>query len=126
METEKNPTIADILNKDKEDNELDISPQVLDKVDLSLPQEYLIEIVAEELVGYLTNYHQYNIGYRTARASGDHQKAEQLYKQMSHSRLAAALIQSEYKGIKELADKIAGYRVETVKKSREAKDKIGG
>lgn len=117
---EKPKTISQLLDEGKEDGEEEIDPAILDKVDLTLPKEYVLETMAEELVSHLSAYATAKTGWRTARAAGEHAKAEQFYKQMSFSRLASALIQSEYPGVKKLADKLALYRKRTVEKQREA------
>ncbi|MEE9158105.1 MAG: hypothetical protein V3U60_06940 [Gammaproteobacteria bacterium] len=117
-EAVQSKTIKELLKLEDFDDLPEISPAVLERADLSLPETYLIESMAEELVAHLMAYHSSKVGVRTARAQGDHSKAEQLGKQMGYSRLAAALIQDEHKGVKGIADQISAYRAQTVKDQR--------
>lgn len=114
-------TISDILKESETDivDSPDISPEALDKADLSLPDEFQLDSMAAELVEHLANYHKANAGRKAARAQGDGQKAEQMFKLMSYSRLAAAYIEQSFPGVKAVADVIARTRAIQVKRARQ-------
>ncbi len=118
-------SIQDLLNADKaEDEELDLDPAILKAADLGLPQEFKIEAMAEELLEHISSYHKAKAANQAARHSGDHVKAEQMYRLMAFSRLAAAIIQAENPGVKAIADDIGFFRAKRVREQRDAlKDK---
>lgn len=113
-ETTKTPGI------ESEEKLLDIDLKVLEAVDLKLPPSYELEILALELLDHLGNYHRALVGVKSARNSGDHGRADQLYKLMAFSRLAVAILQSEHPGIKVIADEIGEVRAQQAKVQREA------
>lgn len=118
---DKPKTIADIL-KTEDLSELgpELDPHILDTVQLDMPPEFQLESMAAELVEHLSAYHRTRAALKAARAQGDGQKAEQLFKAMSYSRLVAAYLQSEFPGIKPLADEIAKAKAIQVKQQRTA------
>ncbi len=77
------------------------------KVDLSLPAEFELDIMAGQLLQHLTSYKQLYHARRAARGSGDHVQAEKLGKQMQYNQLTAAVIQRAYPKAKKLADTLA-------------------
>lgn len=91
------------------------------KVDLELPQEYLLESVSELLLSHLTSYHNARQNWRAARNLEDHKKAEGLFAQMKFNQLSAAIIQNEFPKAKKIADDIAKYRAKETKVDREKK-----
>jgi len=88
------------------------------KVDLKMPSIYRDEIMAELMVAALTNYERDRQAIRSARNSGDNQRAELLFKQMSYNRLLVAIIQAEYPKVKALADEIMEEKAVLVQRNR--------
>lgn len=121
-ESQKSKSIMEMLKEDAEveaDDLLNLDPRILEAADLKLPAEFEMESMAEEHLEHLNNYHKAKIANRAARASGDNQKAEQMFKLMSLSRMAVALIQSQYKGVKAISDRIGTMRAKKLKESRD-------
>lgn len=93
------------------DSDLDIDPvTTLENVDLNLPGDYETDIMAEELLAHLTTYHRVKAALKSARSTGDNKRAEELYKNMSFSRMAAAVIQRDCPSAKAVADEMAACR----------------
>lgn len=117
----KTRTISDILKEGETDTPEtpDISTEALDKADLTLPPEFQLDSMAAEMVEHLANYHKANAGRKAARAQGDGARAEQLFKLMSYSKLAAAYIQQLFPGIKKVANEIALSRAIQAKRARQ-------
>lgn len=114
-------SIKDVLNAGKADpEELTIDAALLEAVDLSLPPEYEAELMATELLGHLSAFHQAKAAWQAGRSSGDHNKAEQMYRLMSYSRLAAAIIQHDFPQAKGIADIIAKAKAAQAVKARAA------
>ena len=76
--------------------EPDIPAAALENVDLGLPKEFLVEIMASKVLGDISTYHQVTVDLKAARHRGDHKAAEEFARAQAHSRNAAALIQFEY------------------------------
>ena len=114
-------TVLELLKReDGEDAALGVTADMLERADLSLPPEFALDSMAAEMVEHLSAYHRPRVALKAARAQGDGQRADQLFKTMAFSRLAAALMQNEYPGIKAVADLIARARVKQVQAQRQA------
>ncbi len=97
-----------------------IDPKILESVDMTLPKEYEAELMASEMLAHLQNYKQAKAAYQAARNLGQHDRAEQLSKQVTFSRLAVALIQSQYPEAKAIADQLALANVKRAETTRKA------
>ena len=117
-ETTTPKTIKEVLDAEKGLDELDLDPKILDSVDLTLPENFQLFNMAAELVEHLANYARAKVTMRSARAQGNGKRAEEMNQLMSLSRIAAAYIQSEYPGVKALADEIAQVRAKQAKDQR--------
>ena len=120
-EKTKVKSISDIL-KEEDTAEVgdELDPKILETANLDMPESFQVESMAAELVEHLSAYHRTKAALKAARAQGDGQKAEQLFKAMSYSRLVAAYLQSEFPGIKSIADEIAQARAIQIKQQRSA------
>lgn len=92
--------------------------EALDNVDLSLPRPFILDIMADELLGYLQGFQAQGIALQAARRDGQHDKAERHRKEWTFTRLAAALIQSRYPGVKAVADEKARLRAQQAAQNR--------
>ena len=103
-------TIADLLSKDEdkvEDEELYSKLADKDgklKVDLSMPEDFLVDIMASQMVENMVSYEQSRQTWRSMRNQGNHAKAKQFFEQMQFNQLTAAIIQAQYPKAKALAD----------------------
>jgi len=100
-----------------EDLDLDVA-KILEMTDLSLPGIYQLDIMGNELLAHLTSYHQTKAALKSARNTGDHKRSEELYKSMSFSRMAVAVIEMDNPGAKAVADEIATFRATTAVSNR--------
>jgi len=91
---------------------------LLQDTDLSLPHEFELEILADELLGVLSTFKRATFGRRSARNIGDHQRATQMGQLERYSRLTAALMISEHKGLKAVADEMAEFRAQRAQRER--------
>jgi hypothetical protein len=98
-------------DEEAEADEQAINPEILRTADFSLIPEFEEEIMAVELLDYLSMRLRLLNAWRAARNSGNHQRAQELYRQMAMARLSAALIQGEHPNVKSLADDLAKTRV---------------
>ena len=97
---------------------LDEKGQII--VDLSLPEEYELDIMAQQLLAHLTSYKQNYQAWRAARNTEDHAQAQKLFNQMRYNQLTAAIIQRSYPKAKVLTDEIALVQIKNVKANRKA------
>jgi len=122
---EKVARFDEAMGKEEEsDEDAKIIAELLDEkgnlmVDLSLPEEYELEIMAQTLLGHITQYAQTKQAYLAAKNSGDHQKRQQLWQQMQYNQLTAAIIQKAYPKAKALVDKLATLQARQAKSNRE-------
>ena len=115
---QKPKSISELLDAEKGEDEVGLDPAILERVDLVLPPEFMLEAMAEELLEHTATYHKAKAANKSARNSGDHAKAEQMFRLMAYSRLAAAIIQAENPGVKAIADQIAEFRAKRIKDTR--------
>ena len=107
-------------DEDSEGDEQPINPKFLENIDLTLPRRYEEEVMAAELLEYLGQTAKAKVAWRAARNSGSQAKAQELYRNLALTRLAAALIQGEFPGARALAEEIAkGNVIVTQKRRRE-------
>lgn len=112
--------IKELLDQERAEGEmLAIDPAILEGADLSLPGDYEVDLMAGELLGHLTNFKTSKAAWQAARNSGDHQKAEQMYRLMSYSRLAAAIIQHDHPAAKAITDELAKLKVTQAVQNRQ-------
>ncbi len=120
-EAKKFKSLQEALSKEEETTEdTELLAELLDaegklKVDTSLPEDYELEIMAEQLLAHLASYHQNKETYRAARNSGDQGRKTQIWNQMQFNQLTAALIQRAYPKAKARADELAMFRLTEAK-----------
>ena len=124
MSDKNKPTIADLLRKDEdtvEDEEL-YSQLVREdgklKVDLSMPEDFLVDISANQMVEHMVSYEQSKQTWRSLRNQGNHAKAKQNFEQMQFNQLTIAIIQAKHPGAKKLADELMEVRAKQAKAQR--------
>lgn len=80
---------------------------LVEKTELyQVPDAYLEEILASEMVQYLRSYHTAVVARRTARHMGDNKRAEEMSKVIAGARNAIALIHHEHPAVRPLAESI--------------------
>ncbi len=90
-EETKTKSIAEMLKEeDVADVGGELDPSILDSADMTMPDSYLLESLAAELMEHLSVYHRLKAAIPAARAQGDGPKAEQLNKSKTYSWLVAA------------------------------------
>ena len=119
---EKELSVTALLDE-MEGEAQDIIPEadaktLLDKADLSLPHEFELEILADELLGTLSTYKRATFGRRAARNLGDNQRAQQMSQLERYARLTSALMLSETPGLKAVANEVASFRVLKAQRER--------
>ena len=115
----KEPTLAELLEAEKEAEAVPVS--VLRAANLELPMQFMVESMAEELLGFLSLYHRRRLAWKAARDSGsDRQRVDGLYHEFAYARLAAAVIQNDYPEAKAIANEIAAVRTQQAKEARKA------
>ena len=92
--------------------------RLLENTDLSLSQEFELEILADELLGVLGTYKRASYGRKSARNLGDTQRAQQMAQLERYSRLTAAMMMADYPGLKNIADEIATARAREAQRRR--------
>lgn len=123
-EAKKYKSFEEALSRDEETAEdKALLAELLDdegklKVDMSLPEQYELEVIAQQLLGHLTSYTQNGKAYVAARNSGDHAKRQQIWTQMQYNQLTAAIIQRAYPKAKALADELAVLQARQAKLNR--------
>lgn len=123
-EKEKYLNLQEALEKgDEEADDALLVAELLDdegklKVDLSLPEVYELDIMAQQLLGHITSYKQNKEAWRAARNSSDRAKAQQIFTQMRFNELTAAIIQRAYPKAKALADELALINARTTQANR--------
>ena len=90
------------------------------RADFSMPEEFETEVVATQMVDFLSGLRQTQNSWRAARALQDHKRRTELFNQMRFNELVVARIQREYPKAKELADEIMEYRTQEVQGRRRA------
>ena len=94
--------------------------EALEGVDLTMPEDNTVELMASEMVKHLQEYHQLTTLQRAARQAEDHQRAEQLSKAILTAKMAVAVIQHKYPKAKAIADEIMRTNAAQVARSRSA------
>ena len=124
IEAKKLKSLRDALGSDgdTQDDALLLATLLDDKgelkVDLSLPQEYELEVMADQLLAHLGSYRQNWQAWRAARNTGDHANAKRLFDQMQFNKLTSAIIQASYPRAKALADELGQIRAKTARDNR--------
>lgn len=83
-----------------------LPPEALDNVNLDIPNEYELEIMASNMAQYLTEHKSTMVGLRAARHNGDNERTSQLAKAEAFYRNAIAYIQYKYPDAKVVSDAI--------------------
>ena len=123
-EAKKFASLKDALSREEETAEdTALLAELLDadgklRVDTSLPEEYELEVIAQQLLAHLTSYHQNREAYRAARNT-DQGRRTQIWNQMQFNQLTAALIQKAYPKAKALADQLATIQAKQAAVNRE-------
>jgi len=121
---EKKPTVADLLPPDEEvveDEKLYAQLVGEDgklKVDLSIPDDFMVDIMASQMVEQMVSYEQSRQVWRSSRNQGNHAKAKQLFEQMQFNQLTVAIIQAQYPTAKKLADELMSVRAKQAQSQR--------
>lgn len=123
----KPKSLKDLLSKpdETEQDDIALAAALLDengklKVDISLPQEYELDIMAKMLLDHLGAYHQAHQAWRAARNGQDKVRTTQLFEQWNFNQAAAAIIQHEFPKAKALADEMGGLLAKAAQASRKA------
>ena len=125
MEEKDKPTIASLLPPDEdkvEDEKLYaqlVGPDGKLKVDMGMPQDYLVDIMAAQMVDHMTAFEQAQQVWKSSRNQGNHAKAAQNFEQMQFSQLTVAIIQAQYPGAKKLAQEIMKVRAQQAQSGRD-------
>lgn len=98
----------------------EIPQEALEAIDTSVPEEYLREVMATQLMEHLSSYHASVEARRAARQVGDSARSEQLGRQVAFYRSAIGLIQHQYEGIRTLADEIMQANAKQIRQRRRA------
>lgn len=85
---------------------------------LEIPDEFTVEIMATQLIEHLSAYHQQREAWKAAKNSGDQARSKQLFDSWNFQRLAAAILQVDHPGAKEIADFLMKDRAENARKAR--------
>ena len=80
----------------------EVSQEALDSVDMEAPREWLLEVMVDDTVVAIGEYHKILSGMRAARQVGDHQRAELFAKQEAYLRTYVAYLQYKYPETKKL------------------------
>jgi len=88
------------------------------KVDLSLPDDYELEVMAQQLLAHITSYAQNKKAYLAAKNSGDQARRTQLWQQLQYNQLTAAIIQKSYPKAKRVADELARLQARQAQQNR--------
>jgi len=84
----------------------DIPPEVIDAVDLSMPQEFMDGAMAVDMVSYLRQYHSLDFQQKAALHNEDHKRAEEINKNKLFAKTVLGYIQWKHPGAKKLADEM--------------------
>ncbi len=120
----KKLTISDLLPKDeegKEDEQLYAQLVGEDgklKVDLSMPENFLIDIMASQMVEHMVGYEQSKQAWTSSRNQGNNAKAKQFFEQMQFNQLTIAVIQARHPKAKALANEIMKARAKQAELQR--------
>ena len=123
-EKETKKTIADLLPQDEETVEdEELYAQLADedgklKVDLSMPEDFLVDIMASQMVEHMVSYEQSRQAWRSSRNQGNNAKAKQFFEQMQFNQLTVAMIQAQYPKAKKLADELMSVRAKQAQGQR--------
>ena len=124
VEETKPKKIADLLPKDEDElDDAELLAKLTDKdgklkVDTSLPVDFELEIMAQQVLENTTAYATTRQQWRSARNSGDNSKAQQLFKQMNYHQLTVAVLLAEFPKAKKIADEIGRARVKQAQQNR--------
>ena len=102
-----------------EDQEILIPGQALEKVDLTLPERFAVEIAASQMVEHLTMYHRAARELKSARHGEDHRRADELSRTVLFCRNTIALLQYEFPSAKAIANQGMEDRVRELSRNRE-------
>jgi len=88
------------------------------KVDLSIPEDFLIDIMASQMVEHIVSYEQTKQVWRSSRNQGNHAKAKQFFEQMQFNQLTIAIIQAKHPKAKKMADELMDVRAKQAQAQR--------
>ena len=113
-------TMKEILDaENKLQNEIDDVPiAALEDVDLGLPDEFLLDIMADELLSVISTYHRADSGWRSAKNIGDVPRQKNMWDLRNYAKVTAALIQHRYPDAKALSDSLALTQAKAKAKAR--------
>lgn len=83
-----------------------VPQEALERVDLSVPDEYKVEFVAVEMVQHLTEYHKLVDAQKAARQVEDHKRAEECGRLIVYLRNLIALQQHQNPKAKAIANNL--------------------
>ena len=88
------------------------------KVDMAVPDEFMVDIMASQMVEHIVSYEQSRQVWRSLRNQGNNTKAAQSFEQMQFNQLTIAIIQAQHPGAKKLADEMMEVRAKQAQASR--------
>ena len=88
------------------------------KVDLSMPEEFVLDVMAGQMVEHLVSYQQSMQAWKSARNQDNHARAKQFFEQMQFNQLTIAIIQAKYPKAKQLADELMEVRAKQAQNAR--------
>ena len=94
--------------------------EALEAVDLTMPDDYALDIMASEMVTHLQEYHKLVTQQRAYRQAEDHPRAEQLSKQILGHKMAVAVIQHKHPKAKAMADEMMAINAAQAGRNRAA------
>lgn len=92
----------------------------LEGVDLTIPEEFELEVMAGLMVDNLKEYQRAIVLERAARHNLDYKRAEELAKIAVNTRTAIALIQKKHPRAKAIADQVMKLEAQRIARAREA------
>lgn len=93
--------------------------EALDKVVIDLPDDYMVEIVAGQMLDAITSYHISVNQRRAFRNQGDDRRAEEVSKTAAAMRGLTALLQHEHPDATTIYRKLASARAASTRRQRE-------
>lgn len=99
--------------------EVDVPIEAFENVDLELPNEFSVEMFANEVLENVVGYHKSETARKAASHQGNLEQAEQFSKQAQICKSAVALIQYEYPETKVIYKQLAKLRANQVKANRQ-------
>ena len=88
------------------------------KVDMGMPDGFMVDIMASQMVEHMVSYEQSRQIWRSLRNQGNHAKAAQAFEQMQHNQLTIAIIQAKHPQAKAIANQLMEVRAKQADTAR--------